>query len=199
VARKFEEANAEFERALTLDPNSFEAHFLYARPAFQQGKIARAVELLERAAEINPADYKPPALMIHMVRSLGRDSETKAAARKTVELAERELISNPEDPRPAIAGALALLELGEKDRAKDWTRRAEAIEQEDPVTLYNIACVYSHLGECDAAFDLLQRVIRNGRQFWRDWIENDSDLDGLRNHPRYAQFVALLNELFQRT
>jgi adenylate cyclase len=199
VARKFEEANAEFERALTLDPNSFDAHFLYARPAFQQGKIARAVELLQRAAEINPADYKPPALMIHMVRSLGRESETKAAARKTVELAERELISNPEDPRPAIAGALALLELGEKDRAKDWTRRAEAIEQEDRVTLYNIACVYSHLGECDAAFDLLERVIRNGRQFWRDWIENDSDLDGLRNHPRYAQFVALLNERFPRT
>jgi adenylate cyclase len=199
VARKFEEGNAEFERALTLDPNSFDAHFLYARPAFQQGKIARAVELLERAAEINPADYKPPALMIHMVRSLGRESETKAAARKTVELAERELISNPEDPRPAIAGALALLELGEKDRAKDWTRRAEAIEQEDPVTLYNIACVYSHLGECDAAFDLLERVIRNGRQFWRDWIENDSDLDGLRNHPRYTQFVALLNERFPRT
>ena len=199
AARKFEEANAEFERALMLDPNSFEAHFLYARPAFQQGKIARAVELLERAAEINPADYKPPALMIHMVRSLGRESETKAAARKTVELAERELISNPEDPRPAIAGALALLELGEKDRAKDWTRRAEAIEQEDPVTLYNIACVYSHLGECDAAFDLLERVIRNGRQFWRDWIENDSDLDGLRNHSRYAQFVALLDERFPRT
>ena len=199
AARKFEEANAEFERALTLDPNSFEAHFLYARPAFQQGKIARAVDLLERAAEINPADYKPPALMIHMVRSLGRESETKAAARKTVQLAERELILNPEDPRPAIAGALALLELGEKDRAKDWTTRAQAIDPDDPISLYNIACVYSHLGESDAAFDLLERVIRNGRQFWRDWIENDSDLDGLRNHPRYAQFVALLNERFPRT
>jgi adenylate cyclase len=199
AAHKFDEANVEFEWALTLDPNSFEAHFLYARPAFQQGKIARAVELLERASEINPADYKPPALMIHMIRSLGRESETKAAARKTVELAERELILHPEDPRPAIAGALALLELGEKDRAKDWTTRAQAIEHEDPISLYNIACVYSHLGECAAAFDLLERVIRNGRQFWRDWIENDSDLDGLRNHPRYAQFFALLNERFPRT
>jgi adenylate cyclase len=199
AARKFDEANVEFERALTLDPNSFEAHFLYARPAFQQGKITRAVELLQRAAEINPADYKPPALMIHMVRSLGRNSETKAAARKTVELAERELVLNPEDPRPAIAGALALLELGEEDRAKEWTARAQAIEQEDPVALYNIACVHSHLGECDAAFDLLERVIRNGRQFWRDWIENDSDLDGVRNHPRWAQFIALLNKRFPRT
>jgi len=137
--------------------------------------------------------------MIHMIRSLGRESETKAAARKTVELAERELILHPEDPRPAIAGALALLEPGEKDRAKDWTTRAQAIESEDPITLYNIACIYSHLGDADAAFDLLERVIRNGRQFWRDWIENDSDLDGLRNHPRWAQFVALLSERFPRT
>ena len=200
AARKFDEANAEFERALTLDPNSFEAHFLYARPAFMQGKIARAVELLERAAEINPADYKPQGLLIQMYRSLGRESETKAAARKTVELAERELIWNPEDPRPVIAGALALLELGEKDRAKDWTTRAQAIEQEDPICVYNIACVNSRLGEFDAAFDLLDRVLRSsGRQFWKDWIENDSDLDGLRNHPRYRQFVALLNERFPQT
>src|SRR6266567_783982 len=194
AARDFDEANTEFETALTLDPNSFEAHFLYARPAFQQGKIARAAELLERASEINSADYKPPALLIQMYRSLGRDSDAKAAARKTVELGERELVLHPEDPRPAVAGALALLELGEKDRARDWTTRAQAIESEDLISLYNIACVYSHLGDSDAAFDLLERVIRNGRQFWRDWIENDSDLDGVRNHPRYAQLLTLLNK-----
>jgi len=200
AARKFDEANAEFERALTLDPNSFEVHFLYARPAFMQGKIARAVELLERAAEINPAAVQPQGLLIQMYRSLGRDSETKAAARKTVELAERELVLHPEDPRPAIAGALALLELGEKDRAKEWTTRAQAIEEEDPICVYNIACVNGRLGEFDAAFDLLNRVIRSSdRQFWKDWIENDSDLDGLRNHPRYPQLVALLNERFPRT
>jgi len=103
-------------------------------------------------------------------------------------------VLHPEDPRPAVAGALALLELGEKDRARDWTTRAQAIESEDPISLYNIACVYSHLGDSDAAFDLLERVTQNGRQFWRDWIENDSDLDGVRNHPRYAQLLMLLNE-----
>ena len=192
AASEFEEANVEFELALTLDPNSFEAHFLYARPAFMQGKIARAVELLERASEINPADYKPPALAIHMYRSLGRESDCKAAARKTVELAERELALQPEDPRPAVAGALALLELGEKDRAKDWTTRAQAIEDEDPITLYNIACVYSHLGEPDAAFDLLERVATNGRRLWREWIEKDSDLDAIRNHPRYQKILELI-------
>jgi adenylate cyclase len=196
AADKSEEANAEFELALTLDPNSFDAHFVYARPAFQQGKIARAVELLERAAEINPADYKPQALAIHMLRSLGREADAKTAARKTVELAERELISNPEDPRPAIAGALALLELGEIDRAKDWATRAEAIEAEDTVALYNLACVASHLKDADRALNLLERVIQNRRPLWREWIENDSDLNEIRNHPRYAQFIARLHELY---
>jgi len=189
AARRFEEANIEFDKGVELDPNSFEVHFLSARPTFMQGKIERAVEFLERAAEINPADYKPPALSIHMYRSLGRESDCKAAARKTVELAERELVSNPEDPRPALAGALALLELGEKDRAKDWTTRAQAIENEDPITLYNIACVYSHLGQPEPAFDLLERVIGNKRPMWKDWIQNDSDLDGIRNHPRYQRLL----------
>ncbi len=196
AAGKFEEASDEFELGLKLDPNSFEAHFVYARPAFEQGKIERAVELLERSAEIAPNDYKPPALSIHMLRSLGRDEDVKAAARKTVELAERELISNPEDPRPAVAGALALLELGETERAKDWATRARAIEAEDAVAVYNLACVSSHLGDADAAFNLLERVIQNRRPLWRHWIENDSDLDAIRNHPRYAQFLTVLHELY---
>ncbi len=199
AARQFDEADAEFERALALDPNSFEANYWYARHAIGQGKMTRAVQLLERAAEINPADYKRAALLINAYRSVGRDSDCKAAARKTVELAERDLVLHPEDSRPAVLGAIALLELGERDRAKDWAARAQAIENEDPVSLYNLACVYSQLEEPEAAFDLLQRAVTNGRPFWRDWIKNDSDLDGLRNHPRYAQLIAHLEQQFPGT
>jgi adenylate cyclase len=199
AARQFDEADAEFERALALDPNSFEANYWYARHAIGQGKIIRAVQLLERAAEINPADYKPAALLINAYRSVKRDGDCKTAARKTVELAERDLVLHPEDSRPAVLGAIALLELGERDRAKDWAARAQAIENEDPVSLYNLACVYSQLGQPEAAFDLLERAVSNGRPFWKDWIANDSDLDGLRNHPRYAQLIALLEQQFPAT
>ena len=196
AARQFDEADAEFERALALDPNSFEANYWYARHAIGQGKMIRAVQLLERAAEINPADYKPAALLINAYRSVKRDGDCKTAARRTVELAERDLALHPEDSRPAVLGAIALLELGERDRAKDWAARAQAIENEDPVSLYNLACVYSQLGQPEAASDLLERAVSNGRPFWKDWIENDSDLDGLRNHPRYSQLIARLRELY---
>jgi len=151
---------------------------------------------LERAAEINPSDYKPPALAIHMLRSLGREHDVKSAAERTVKLAERELVSNPEDPRPAIVGALALIELGEIDRAKEWAARAEAIEDKDTVALYNLACVASHLQHADKAFNLLERVIQHRRPLWRKWIENDSDLDGIRNHPRWPEFIAQLHKLY---
>ena len=130
-------------------------------------------------------------------RSLGRDSDLKAAARKTLEIAERDLVLHPEDSRPAVMGALALLQLGEKERANDWAARAQAIENEDPVSLYNLACVYSQLSEPEVTFDLLERAVSNGRPFWKAWIENDSDLDRVRDHPRYAQLLALLNACCQ--
>jgi adenylate cyclase len=133
-------------------------------------------------------------LLINAYRSVGRDADCKEAARRTLELAEHALVLHPEDSRPAVLGASALLELGERDRAKDWAARAQAIENEDPISLYNLACVYSNLGESEAAFDLLERAITNGRPFWKDWIANDSDLDPVRNHPRYSQLTALLNQ-----
>ena len=199
AARRADEADTEFERALTLDPNSFEGNYWFGRHALTQGKMTRAVELMERAAQINPSDYKPSSLLMNAYRSVGRESDSKAAARRTLDIAERELGLHPEDSRPAVIGALALLELGEKDRAKDWTARAQAIEDEDPVAFYNLGCVYSRLGEPEPAFDLLERAITNGRRFWKDWIANDSDLDPIRNHPRYQQLIALLEQQFRGT
>ncbi|MDQ3546007.1 MAG: adenylate/guanylate cyclase domain-containing protein, partial [Verrucomicrobiota bacterium] len=190
IAHRFEEANREFELGIALAPTTFEVHFLSARPFFTQGNIVRAVEALERAAEIDPLDYKAPALAIHMYRSLRRESDCTAAARKTVELGEQAAVWNPEDPRPAAAVALALLELGEKEQARDWTRRAQAIESEDIVTVYNIACIYSHLAEPESACDLLEKVVRESGSLLHDWIKNDSDLDGIRDHPRFQKLLA---------
>jgi adenylate cyclase len=198
-AHRFDEGNAEFEQALAIAPDSFEANYWAARHSVAQGKFADAAELAERAAAVNPTDYKGPALLIMIYRSLGRESDSNAAARKSVDLAERHLALHPDDSRPAVLGALALLQLGDKDRAKNWAARAEAIENEDAVSLYNLACVYSQLGETETAFDLLERAVTNGRPFWTDWIQNDSDLDDLRNHPRYGQLLALLKQQSPRT
>src|SRR6266404_5577863 len=192
AGQRYEEAMAEFERAIVLDPNSFEAHYLYARASFAQGKIERATTLFERAAEIKPDDYQSVCLLIQCYRSLGRDQEGKEAARKGITLAEHELTLHPEDPRPAHLGIAALIELGEKERAREWIARALAIDPDDVRTQYNVACGYTGLGDIEAAFDLLERLLPRVGPEIHQWIKHDSDFDALRSHPRYQKVLELI-------
>src|SRR3989440_7782442 len=192
LKHQYEQATAEFEQAIALGPNSFEAHYLYARASFAQGKLERAAALFERAAETKPDDYQSVCLLIQVYRSLGRDQDSKDAARKGVKLAERELTLHPEDPRPAHLGIAALLKLGENDRAREWISRALAIDPDDPLTQYNLACGYATLGDTDAAFDLLERSLPRAGPEIRQWIKHDSDFDPLRSHPRYQKIRELI-------
>src|SRR6266566_5238203 len=192
LMHRYGEAMQEFEKAIDLDRNSYEAHYLYARASFAQGDLDRAARLFERAAEIKPDDYQSPCLLIQVSRSLGRNEDSKDAARKGVKLAERELTLHPEDPRPAHLGIAALLKLGENDRAREWISRALAIDPDDPLTQYNLACGYATLGDIDAAFDLLERSLPRAGPEIRLWIKHDSDFDPLRNHPRYQKILELI-------
>jgi adenylate cyclase len=148
--------------------------------------------LFERAAEIKPDDYQSLCLLIHIYRSLGRDRDKVAAAQKGIERAEKELNVHPENPRPAYLGAAALVGIGETDRAREWVSRALAIDPDDVLTQYNVACVYSQLGDIEPAFDLLERLLPHANHETKAWIKHDSDFDPLRNHPRYQKVMELI-------
>jgi adenylate cyclase len=192
LGQRYEEAMAEFERAIALDPNSFEGHYFYARACFAQGKLERAAALFEHAAEIKPDDYQSLCLLVQIYRSLGRDRDKENAARRGVERAEREITLHPENPRPAYMGAVILFTLGETDRSKEWSSRALAIDPDDVLTQYNVACAYSLLGDIESAFDLLERLLPHANHEIKAWIKHDSDLDPLRNHPRYQKILELI-------
>jgi adenylate cyclase len=189
AGQRHEEAKAEFEKAIALDADSFEAHTFYARACFAQGNIERAGALFERAAEINPDDYQAPLLLIQIYRSLGRVQDCKLVARQGVERAERELARHPENSRPLQLGTVALFELGQTERAREWTSRALAIDPDDPVAQYNAACSYTRLGHIDAALDLLERSFPNLGHEKVNWSKFDSELDPLRSHPRYQKLL----------
>src|SRR5438132_455559 len=192
LTHRYEQATEEFERAIALDPNLFEAHYFYARANFAQGNLERAAALFERAAEIKPDDYQSVCLLIQVYRSLDRDQDSKDAARRGVKLAERELTVHAEDPRPAHLGIAALLELGENDRAREWISRALALDPDDIWTQYNVACGYIKLGDIDAALDLLERSLPRAGPELAQWVKHDSDLDPLRNHPRYQKILEII-------
>ena len=187
----YAEAVAEFERAIELDENSYEGHYYYARHLFGEGDFEKAVELYDRCAEINPDDYRSPLLAMNALHSLGRHDEELRLAKMGLERAERALKLHPENSDPAQLGATALIALGQRDRAREWAERALAVDMEDNNAVYNVACVYSLLGETDRAIDLLEPYLRLVGNHMQSWFKNDSDLDPIRNHPRYQALLKL--------
>jgi adenylate cyclase len=141
--------------------------------------------------EIQPDDYQSPMLLQQVFQSLGRPEESVKYARLGLKRAEEALRLHPESSKPAQQGACALAYLGEHDRAKDWLARALAIDPDDNLARYNAACTYSLLGEIDRAIDLLEICLQQLGGDMKLWMKNDSDLDPIRNHPRYQKLLEL--------
>jgi len=183
--KRHDDAEAAFRLALELKQNAFDAHYQYARHCRTVGRLAEAARWFESACKLRPEDYATPALLSSVYVSLEQPAEAKAAQRRAVELADQRLKLVPDDERALYLGASCLSSLGDSSRAREWARRAVAMEPDDSAVLYNVACVYALLGLHDSAIDCLERAIQNGFGHW-DWIAHDSDLDPLRQHPRFA-------------
>jgi len=87
----------------------------------------------------------------------------------------------------------SFLERGELEKALDQYQRALEVEPKNSIVHYNIACSYARMKKDDLALDALERSIECGYRDV-DWMEKDSDLDNLRDKPRYKALVRRLRE-----
>jgi adenylate cyclase len=85
-------------------------------------------------------------------------------------------------------GANGLVALGEAARDLEWADRALALGPDDAMLLYNIACIKAMAGAHAEALDCLERALRAGMRN-REWLEHDSNLDSIRQHPRFAELM----------
>jgi len=185
------QAQAAFESALRLDPGLFEAHYFYARHAFAQGDPEKAILLYEQAMAVRPEDYQAPLLVAQIYADLGRRNEAEATQRRGLKLAEEHLRFNPDDIRARYLAANALVALGERERGLDWARTALALDPDEAMLLYNVGCIYALAGEIEEAIEVLERAYAAGLTE-KGWYQHDSNLDALREHPR---FQALMRRL----
>jgi adenylate cyclase len=114
----------------------------------------------------------------------------KRAARITVARAEKALESNPRDASAISSAAMSLAAIGEKERAREWAERAMALEPDNHILRYNIACAFvMELNDHDRALDLIEDSLMHlGVDHVRD-AKADPDLASLRSHPRFAKMI----------
>jgi tetratricopeptide (TPR) repeat protein len=191
LTNRYEEAEKEFETAIRLDPTLYEAYYLYARGALMHGRFEKSAQMFERAFSVRPDDYQAPLLVSQVYRSLGKEAEFREAYERGVRLVEKYLRLNPHDERALILGANALWLVGQQGRALEWANRASELGHDNPSMLYNLACFYSVAGELEKALDNIERSANVGA-ISKDWLDHDSDLDPIREDPR---FQALLERL----
>jgi len=184
LSRRYDEARQHFEKAIELNRNLFEAHYLYARACVQEGRLEEAVTHYREASRVQPEDYQALLLVQSPLHRLGRHEEAKEALRRGLEVAEKHLELNPDDARAYCLGAQALMQLDEQERAVEWAKRAHALDPTDSGVLYNVACVYALGGMTHQALDCLDEAIQNGYAH-REWLDHDTDLDSLREDPRF--------------
>jgi TolB-like protein len=190
VKGSFEEAEKEFQAAIQLDPCQFEARYFYARGCFQQGRLEDAVRLFLEASEVRE-DYQASFFAAQSLEALKRDVEARLQYRRALRIAAKHMELNPDDPRAATMQAVAHCRLGNLEQGMTWAERALAIDPEDAGVRYNVACLYALEGKVDEAVGCLEHAMKAGFGN-KDWIQNDPDLDALREHPG---FQALLESM----
>jgi len=191
VNGEHDRAEKEFEKAIELDPKLFEAYYFYARMAFACGKKEKAIEMYHRAGVVNPDDYLAPSLEAFTYRTMNRMDESREAYRRSLGAIKRHVELHPDDSHAIFLGALALLDLEERSKALLWVRRAQAIDPGDPYLLYGMGCFYCRIGDTDVGFRYLEKAIGTGFSH-REWIDNDIDLDSVRDHPRFKRLLERL-------
>jgi adenylate cyclase len=187
---RHDEASAEIEVALRLDPESYEVNKSAAYLRVRQQRFNDAIGFYEKAMALMETDVNSPAMLITCYTAVGSVEGAHRSARVTLARAEKILAQDSNNGSAMGYGVTALAMLGEAERTREWINRALLIEPDNMNMRYNFACAMTTLGEMDVALEILGPVFETAHIDRLNHAKVDPDLDPIRNDPRFAAMVA---------
>lgn len=182
-----DEADKFFSRAIELDSHQFDARYFYGRACFQQGRLAEAVQWFEDACHVRE-DHEARYFVGQSYTALNRPDLADKAYRQALQALQTHLELNPNDARALTIGSVCFLKTGDRKRGLEFADRAVIVDTEDAGVRYNVACLYALEGLSDRAIASLEEAFKAGFANL-EWIENDPDLDPIRNDPRFQELL----------
>jgi serine/threonine protein kinase/TolB-like protein len=211
ITKDWAGAQADFARALLLDPSDTVTHNQYGRLLAKLARLPEAIVECRKASAIDPLFPGPLNLMGLYLYSSGQLAEARQVLTHALELSPDNefgrfylgvtllLQGNPNDAiadlgPPKTAFRRTLLALAEHDlHRQEAAQRAldELIARDGQSQPYHVAEVYAWRGERDRAFEWLDRAfVQNDLRL--SFVNTDPLVAKLRGDPRYG---ALLKKL----
>ncbi len=180
------EARTAFEQSVEAQPNAV-AFSQLGTMAFDEGDFDRAVDMFERAIELDRRDWEFAGNLAHAYHWGGRRSEGAAAYRNAIEMCEARLEETPGDPwlMANLAGYHGMV--GQREAGLELLDRVIQGDMVDAQLMSAIAESFEDLGERDRALHWLERALNDGQSM--DWVEQAPSLADLRTDPRYQQLI----------
>jgi adenylate cyclase len=190
-----QEAQAEIEIALQLDPNSWEANKEAARVFYRLGKLDAARRHLERATELAESDFHSRGMLSALYLALGEVEQARDCAAGLIEHVHGALARDPDNGAALAYGALSFAAVGNVERAREWIDRALLLDPENMYMRYNLAWpVLAFLKDEEQALELLGPALTKAGKTLVSLAQADRNLDPLRNDPRFRQLLETAQE-----
>jgi adenylate cyclase len=189
--RRYDEAHAEIEIALALDPQSWTANAEAGRLNYVKHDFENAIRYFDNASKLPDSSKGDAGLLLSSYAAIGDSVGMRRAAGMAIERAEEALTSDYVNGAAlgCIVSGLAIL--GQPEKARDMIRRALLIDPENLRMRYNFACgVIMYLKDVETALDLLAPAFARMTTEWLEHVRVDPDMNPLREDPRFRAMVA---------
>ncbi len=189
-----DEALAELDQALKTNPSNTLARFRVGEVLLFKGEHEKALAALRNV----PADANPSLIGHQIVLTLfdlGRKEEAAATL-------EKFLKDYPEDNRGLFTSLQAILAAADGQPRVAEERIKLAIERGKGFghfhhTAYHVACAYALMNRKEEAIKWLEYAADNGFPCYV-LFATDHNLDSLREHPRFQQFMARMKHDWEK-
>jgi len=215
------EAESDFTRALTLNPDYATAHHWHALLLCIRGRMDAAREEIKRARELDPRSFPINKDTGEILIHARRYDEAVAQLRRTIEAdpenkrvnVARAWIRNAYDFKGDYEAALQEMqlmtkpaEIAELKQALDqagktgyWQKRLEILvrtgraDARDSVGRMRLIYGQAATGEIEKAIPLLEQAVKEGHQDALAYVKVDPRFDNLRSHPRFTELLRRMN------
>jgi adenylate cyclase len=195
---KFAEGLLACQRAMKLDPATYVGHRMAGLCCLGLRRYDEAIAYFEFAASAMESDFTASTFISQCYKAKGDLDRMRGSTLRAMDRIEKIVMADPGHSRAIGMGVAMLADLGEKERAREWATRARLVDPEAVNLQYNLSCAMSSLGETNLALEALEGIASKLSPGMVSWLEADTDLDPIRDEPRFQSMMQEVKARFAK-